>query len=231
MANELIQRTKEMVQKRQLDESSGHDWRHTERVWKMARHLAEKESETINKDVVELAALLHDIADWKFHDGDETVGPQIASEWLKENGINKETTEHVAMIIRDLSYKGSENTVQMQTLEGKIVQDADRLDAVGHIGIARTFAYGGHAGHAMFDPTIKPRTHLSPEEYKDQSVKSSTFNHFFEKLLLLKDSYHTEEAKRIGQKRHDDMILFLRGFVEEMGVDASIFHKMIDEYE
>ncbi|WP_028273468.1 HD domain-containing protein [Atopococcus tabaci] len=231
MTTELLLKTEAMIREKQQNEASGHDWEHTKRVWKMARRLAQREPQSVQTEVVELAALLHDIADWKFHDGDDTVGPRLAMEWLRDNGADEDTVQHVAAIIRDLSYKGSENKTAMQTLEGKIVQDADRLDAVGYIGIARTFAYGGHAGQALFDPTIEPRLRLTPDEYKDRTVKATTVNHFYEKLLQLKGSYHTEEAKRIGEERHRVMIQFLTGLLEDLEVEEPRFHELIQTFD
>jgi uncharacterized protein len=192
-------------------EGSGHDWWHVYRVWKMAERIGKEEN--ANLVIVELAALLHDIADWKFFDGDDTVGPRVASEMLAKYQVPQEMIDVIAQIIQEGSFKGAGVKTVPVTLEGKIVQDADRLDAIGAIGIARTFAYGGHKNRAMYDPAIKPVLHTSKEQYfKNQSP---TINHFYEKLLLLKDLMNTSAAKEIAEKRHKFMEEYLDRFYQE----------------
>ena len=207
-----IDQTVEYVKAEQAGESSGHDWWHTYRVWKNAQHLASKEL-SCDIVIVELAALLHDIADHKFHGGDLSVGPKVAREWLEGLQVPISIIDRITQIIASLSFKGANVKDQMDSLEGRIVQDADRLDAIGAIGVARTFAYGGHAGHDMYDPTLSPTLHSSFEAYT--SEKSTTVNHFYEKLLLLKDRMHTSAAKRIAEERHRFMETFLTQFFQE----------------
>lgn len=207
-----IDQTVAYVKSEQQGESSGHDWWHTYRVWKNAQYLASME-EGSNRIIIELAALLHDIADHKFHGGDLSVGPKVASEWLQSLQVPAAIIDSVSHIIGALSFKGAQVKDQMESLEGKIVQDADRLDAIGAIGVARTFAYGGHAGHEMYDPSLSPTLHTSFEAYT--SEKSTTVNHFYEKLLLLKDRMHTASAKRVAEQRHQFMETFLTQFFQE----------------
>ncbi len=182
------------------------------RVWNNAKLILERETRA-DSLVVELAALLHDIADHKFHNGDTTIGPRIAGEWLEKLYVPGQIIIHVQEIINDLSFKGAKVKTPMRTIEGMIVQDADRLDAIGAIGIARTFAYGGHAGQPVYDPGLPPTLHDSFEKYQQQ--KTSTINHFYEKLLLLKDRMNTETAKRIANARHQYMEDFLNQFYRE----------------
>ncbi len=167
--------------------------------------------------VVELAALLHDIADWKFHGGDDALGPSRAAEWLAGLGVEPGVIEHVAEIIRGVSFKGAGVATPMRTLEGQVVQDADRLDAIGAIGIARAFAYGGHAGRALYDPAIVADEHSSFEAYKKNS--GPTINHFHEKLLLLKDRMNTPTARRLAEGRHRFMVDFLQRFHAEWNAE------------
>lgn len=190
---------------------SSHDWWHILRVWNMAKHLSQIEK--ADAFVVELGALLHDIADWKFHDGDDTVGPRVAGEILTDHGINPTVIDQVCEIISTISFKGATVPTPMSTLEGKIVQDADRLDAIGAIGIARTFAYGGNKNREMYNPEQKPTQHGSKEAYFNSG--SHTINHFYEKLLLLKDRMNTHAAKQIAQARHQFMETYLEEFFKE----------------
>ena len=192
-------------------EGSGHDWWHVLRVWNMAKHLCDKEGADFF--VVELAALLHDIADWKFHDGDDHVGPRVAREILQEHGVESSVVDQVTTIIATMSFKGAGVQTPMETLEGKIVQDADRLDAIGAIGIARTFAYGGNKNREMYNPEQSPVMHDSKEAYFKNG--SHTINHFYEKLLLLKDRMNTDAAKQIAKGRHAFMEEFLKRFYGE----------------
>ncbi len=192
-------------------EGSGHDWWHILRVWNNAKHIAGYEQ--VDTFVVELAALLHDIGDHKFYNGDASVGPRMAREWLESQLVPEEIIAHVCSIIRDLSYKGAGTSSAMPTIEGQVVQDADRLDAIGAIGVARAFAYGGHKNREMYNPAITPVLHNSFEEYK--SSTAPTLNHFYEKLLLLKDRMHTETAKKLAAQRHHFMEQFLEQFYAE----------------
>ncbi|HRN71227.1 MAG TPA: HD domain-containing protein [Candidatus Woesebacteria bacterium] len=211
---EIINKTINYVKSVLLGESSGHDWWHIYRVWRLARDIAEKESADLF--IVELAALLHDIADWKFTNGDEEVGPKLPREWLEQLEVNENDIYHITEIIKDLSYKGAKVQTSMKTLEGKVVQDADRLDALGAIGIARCFAYGGHKGREIYNPEVKPQLHDSAESYKNN--KSPSINHFYEKLLLIKDLINTESAKTIAQERHNFMELYLNKFYSEVNI-------------
>lgn len=192
-------------------ESSGHDWWHVHRVWMNARAIARNEE--VDQVVVELAALLHDIADWKFHDGDLEAGPRAARAWLTGQGAQPDLVERVADIVGRVSYKGAGVADDMPTLEGRVVQDADRLDAMGAIGIGRAFAYGGHAGRLMHDPDDPFVLHDSPEAYS--SSTGATLNHFPEKLLLLRDRMHTATGRRIADERHRYMEAFVARFLEE----------------
>jgi uncharacterized protein len=207
----IIEKTAAHVSALMRGEGSGHDWFHVERVWRTARTLAERED--ADADVVELAALLHDVGDHKFHGGDETVGPRMAREWLESLAVDPEVVEHVAAIIHDLSFKGAGVPTPMPTVEGMCVQDADRLDAIGAIGIARAFAYGGHKGRALYDPDVPPEMHQSFEAYKQSSAP--TINHFYEKLLLLKDLMNTATARTLAEERHRYMEQFLDQFYAE----------------
>jgi uncharacterized protein len=208
---DLIQRTAAHVRQQLEGDSSGHDWWHVWRVWQTARNLALEERADLK--VVELAALLHDIADWKFAGGDETAGPAAARAWLEAAAVAEPTIVHVERIVADLSFKGAGVRTPMHSLEGQIVQDADRLDAIGAVGIARAFAYGGHNGRAMYDPAIQPEQHESFAAYKRNS--GPTINHFYEKLLLLADRMNTPAAKRMAQERHAYIEEFLARFYRE----------------
>lgn len=207
----ILEKLAATVKEKMSSESSGHDWWHIYRVWKMATHLAKDEKADLF--VVELAALLHDIADYKFHGGDETVGPRVAREMMGELGVDPKTIDHVCEIIAHLSFKGAGVENKIETLEGKVVQDADRLDAIGAMGIARAFAYGGHKGRSMHNPDISPTLHQTKEAYK--SNESTSINHFYEKLLLLKDRLNTPAAKRIAEGRHEFMEGYLKRFYAE----------------
>lgn len=208
---EIIDRTVAFIRGKFEGESSGHDWWHVYRVWKSSIHIGR--AENANLFIVELAALLHDIADWKFHDGNDDIGPQTAKEWLLTLNTNQTTIDHVCQIIRDISFKGAGVETPMQTIEGKVVQDADRLDAIGSIGIARTFAYGGNKGREIYNPEINPQLHESFEQYKHN--QSHTINHFYEKLLLLKDRMNTATARQLAEQRHQTMVNFLNQFFLE----------------
>jgi uncharacterized protein len=193
------------------NEGSGHDWWHIYRVWRMALRLAEVEPADLY--VVQLAALLHDIADWKFHNGDLTAGPRAAREWMESHQVAPDVVEHVCAIIGQLSYKGSGVATDMPTIEGKVVQDADRLDAIGAMGVARAFAYGGHDNRLLYDPEHPPEIHGTAQAYRNS--RGSTINHFYEKLLLLKERMQTQTGRELAQQRHDFMEQYLAQFYAE----------------
>lgn len=208
---ELVQKTKGFVKKTLAQAEGGHDWFHTERVYNNALHIAQ--GEKVNYLVIALGALLHDIADSKFYEGDESIGPKLASEFLIKNNIDSLILEHVIQIIKNISFKGGNITQNFNSIELQVVQDADRLDALGAIGIARTFNYGGFKNRKLYDPTIPPNLNMSPEAYKASTAP--TINHFYEKLLLLKDRMNTPTGKKIAEKRHQFMTQFLDQFYRE----------------
>ncbi|RXG14363.1 hypothetical protein DSM03_101481 [Leeuwenhoekiella aestuarii] len=203
----IIEKTSDFVKNTLSDAEGGHDWFHTLRVYKNALHIAKGE----DADVVSVAlgALLHDIADSKFHEGDETVGPKMAREFLKEQNVSFARIEAVVKIIENVSYRGGNKKSDYNSIELQIVQDADRLDAIGAIGIARTFNYGGFKNRKLYDPSIEPKLDMTAEEYKKSDAP--TINHFYEKLLLLKDKMHTKTALEIAEKRH----LFMQEFLDQ----------------
>jgi len=211
-----IEKTRRHVESLLAGDGSGHDWWHVYRVWNVAGKLAQAEG--ADRSVVELAALLHDIADWKFHDGDDAIGPRKAREWLENQRTDENTIHHVCDIVATISYKGAGVATPMRTLEGKVVQDADRLDAIGAQGIARTFAYGGHKNRLIYHPGQKPVLHRSFEEYKKND--GHTINHFYEKLLLLKDRMNTEAGRKMAEERHLFMEQFLDRFFREWNGEA-----------
>ncbi|MBC5773512.1 HD domain-containing protein [Pontibacter sp. KCTC 32443] len=208
---EIIDQTATHVQALLSGEGSGHDWWHILRVWNNAKTIAATEKADLF--IVELAALLHDIGDHKFHNGDETIGPRMATEWLTQLKVEDNIIATIVAIIKELSFKGAGTTSDMSSLEGCIVQDADRLDAIGAIGIARTFAYGGHKNREIYNPHISPELHNSFEAYK--SSTAPTINHFYEKLLLLKDRMHTKTARALAEQRHKFMEVYLEQFYAE----------------
>ncbi len=207
----VIKETEHFVRKTLEGEGSGHDWWHVYKVWKNAVYIGEKEQ--VNLYVVQLAALLHDIADWKFYGDDETVGPRVAREHLQAFGVEEDVILHVCTIIKHLSFKGVGAEKPMSTIEGNVVRDADRLEALGAIGIARCFAYGGYKGRAIYLPEVKPQLHMTFEAYKKN--QSSGINHFYEKLLLLKDLMCTETGKQLALRRHLFMESYLKQFFHE----------------
>jgi uncharacterized protein len=206
-----IRQTIQFVKETLAGAEAGHDWFHIERVFKTAKTINAVEGG--DELIVSLAALLHDIADSKFNGGDEEIGPRIAGSFLTTLGLPTETINHVQQIIKNLSYKASLGTVDFHSKELDIVQDADRLDAIGAIGIARAFTYGGYKNRVLYDPEIPPALNMSKEEYK--SSEAPTINHFYEKLLLLKDLMKTEAGKSVAQKRHDFMRAYLEQFYQE----------------
>jgi len=209
--NKIIEEVKKYLKKNFKGEASGHDWWHIWRVWKMSKEIAKKEGGDLF--IIELAALLHDVADWKFHDGDLKAGGEKAKTLLKNLGVDNKFMKHICHIIDNVSFKGAGVKNKIKTKEGMIVQDADRLDVIGAIGIARTLAYGGFIGREIYNPEIKPKLHKSFKEYKDS--KGTSINHFYEKLLLLKDRLNTKTAKKIAQKRHKFLENYLKQFFEE----------------
>ena len=208
---DLISKTILFVKEKLENAEGGHDWFHIERVFKNSVLISK--NEVCDTTVVKLGALLHDIADSKFHDGDESVGPRIAREFLESENVDEEIITHVVNIIENISYKGGNFEKKFSSIELDVVQDADRLDAIGAIGIARTFNYGGFKNRTLYDPKIAPNSSMTKEEYKKND--SPTLNHFYEKLLLLKDKMNTETGKQIAQERHRYMEGFLAQFYAE----------------
>jgi uncharacterized protein len=211
MQSNLINNTIAFVKQQLQGAEGGHDWFHIERVYNNALLIAK--GEECDELVVQLGALLHDIADSKFHNGDETVGPKMAWEFLQKEGVPEETIIHVVNIIENISFKGGNFERKFHSKELDIVQDADRLDAIGAIGIARAFNYGGFKNRALYDPAIAPNLNMTKEEYKNTTAP--TINHFYEKLLLLKDRFNTETGKKIAEGRHRYMEDFLTQFYAE----------------
>lgn len=207
----IIEQIKFYVQQKFEKEGTGHDWFHIERVYKTAIEIAREEN--ANLFIVQLAALLHDIADHKFHNGDLNIGPDTAEKIMKTFGLAPDLIKDVKTIVQEISFKGANNDYPMSTAEGAIVRDADRLDAIGAIGIARAFAYGGSKHRLLYHPEEKRTLHDDFEHYyKDES---STINHFYAKLLLLKDRMTTPTAKKIAEHRHEFMVQFLDEFYQE----------------
>ena len=211
LKQEILQKTERHIRQLLEGEGSGHDWWHIHRVRNTALQLAKEENADLF--IVELAALLHDIADHKFHDGDETIGPKVAAEWLRSIYTDEDTIQNIQQIIKDISFKGAGVETPMHSLEGEIVQDADRLDAIGAIGIGRAFAYGGHKNREMYNPEVSPTQHSSFEAYK--SDKGPTINHFYEKLFLLKDRMNTKAARKMAEERHRFMQEYVERFYSE----------------
>lgn len=210
--NFIIEKTVAFVKETLKDAEGGHDWQHIERVYSNAKNIAETEDADLL--IVELAALLHDIADPKFHDGDEEKGPAIARDFLTGLNLDGSIITHVQNIIRYMSFKSSFDAPVFTSIEMQIVQDADRLDAMGAIGIARAFNYGGHKGRAIYDPAVPPQAYADKAAYK--SSTAPTINHFYEKLLLLKDKMNTQTGIRLAQQRHNFMLVYLDQFYKEV---------------
>lgn len=210
-SNKIIEQTKAFVKQKLANAEAGHDWFHIERVYKNALNI----SKDINCDevVVQLAALLHDIADSKFHDGDETIGPKTAESFLSEMNVDSDVVSHVVKIIENISFKGGNVIKTFSSTELDIVQDADRLDAIGAIGIARTFNYGGYKNRQIYNPETPIVLNMDKETYKNSTAP--TINHFYEKLLLLSNQMKTSEGKKIAQERHQFMESFLEQFYDE----------------
>ena len=211
MSQILLDKTIKFVKKKLENAESGHDWFHIERVYKNS--LLISKNENCNYLVVALAALLHDIADSKFHNGDESIGPKTARVFLESANADKEIINQVIFIIKNISFKGGNFDKKATSIELDIVQDADRLDAIGAIGIARTFNYGGFKNRQLYNPDIYPNLTMTKEEYKNS--EAPTINHFYEKLLLLKDKMNTKTGRKIAQERHEFMLNFLEQFYNE----------------
>ncbi len=208
---DIILKTIDFVKTSLADAEGGHDWWHIYRVWKTAKRIAQNEN--VDIFVVELGALLHDIADSKFHGGDEEIGPKRARKFLESIQIQDDIIIQVEKIISNISFKGGKTLQNFKSPELDVIQDADRLDALGAIGIARTFNYGGHKGRSIYNPEIKPNLQLTKEEYKNSDAP--TLNHFYEKLLLLKDLMNTETGRKMAEDRHDFMLAYLDQFYKE----------------
>lgn len=211
MTKDIIFSTIIFVKDQLQKAEGGHDWWHIERVWKLAKTIAKKEMVDIR--IVELGALLHDIADSKFHGGDESIGPMKAEEFLQTQEVDQDVIEHVKAIIENISFKGGNEARKFSSPELDVVQDADRLDAIGAIGIARTFNYGGFKNRELYNPDIPPNLNMTKEEYKKSTAP--TINHFYEKLLLLKDRMNTETGKQLAEQRHQFMEQYLEQFYKE----------------
>lgn len=210
--SKLIELTKQFVKESLKDAEGGHDWFHIQRVYNNALLIAK--TENVNQTIVEVSALLHDIADSKFHDGDETVGPSVARTFLFKHNVDSTAIEHIIKIIENISFKSSLSKNQLfSSPELNVVQDADRLDAIGAIGIARCFNYGGFKNRVLYDPDIAPNLNMTKDEYKASTAP--TVNHFYEKLLLLKDQMNTKTGKQIAYERHTYMEGFLEQFYAE----------------
>jgi len=210
---ETVEKTVLFVKKELSGAEGGHDWEHTYRVWRNACSIAKEEEADLF--VVELGALLHDIADPKFHDGDENIGPEKAGGFLRSLALDDDIIEKVKAIVLHVSFKGGNYKSGYNSRELDVVRDADRLDAIGAIGIARAFNYGGFKNRSMYDPEMPPRLNMGPKEYRANT--GPTINHFYEKLLRLKDMMNTNTGKRMAEERHR----FMEGFVE----------RFIDEWE
>ncbi|QHN64419.1 HD domain-containing protein [Bergeyella cardium] len=208
---EIIQNTIQFVKEMLKDAEAGHDWFHTERVWKLAQKIALKEGG--DSLIIQLGALLHDIADPKFHNGDETLALRIANDFLQTQNLDSQQIEQVLFIIKNISFKNRNEAPTHKNIELQIVQDADRLDAIGALGIARTFNFGGFKNNLMYHPEIPPRINLSKEDYKKSN--GTTINHFYEKLLLLRDLMNTPTAYQMAEERHNFMLIFLEQFYKE----------------
>lgn len=211
----IIQNTIQFVKEKLEGAEAGHDWFHIERVWKLSKKIAQ--AEDCNLEVVELSALLHDIADPKFHNGDETVALKISRKFLESQNVEEIIIQKVLFIIKNISFKNRNEVPADLPIELKIVQDADRIDAIGAIGVARTFNFGGFKNNLMYHPDIQPKLNMSKEEYKKSN--GTTINHFYEKLLLLKNLMNTNEGKKIAEERHQFMLTFLDQFMKEWNVD------------
>lgn len=208
----IINKTISFVKEQLKNAEGGHDWHHIERVWNSSKQIASKYPKA-NLEIIELAALLHDIADSKFHNGDETIGPKTANKFLESINIKQSSINHIVEIIENISYKGGNKKQTFKSLELDIVQDADRLDAIGAIGIARVFSYGGFKNREIFNPDTLPKLNMTPKEYKESTAPS--INHFYEKLLLLPQNMNTKEGLKLADERNEFMKSFLTQFYQE----------------
>jgi uncharacterized protein len=208
--DDYIAKTADFIKARFNKESTGHDWWHMYRVWQLAKHI--NKTEKADQLVVELGALLHDIADWKFYE-DEEEGPRAARAWLESLKVDSKVISHIEDIIRNVSFKGAQVKNKLSTKEGQIIHDADKLDAIGAIGIARAFAYGGANNHQMYEPGRETVHHKTFDAYKNDVT--GTINHFHDKLLLLKDRMFTKTGKEIAERRHEFMQQYLDEFYAE----------------
>ncbi len=214
MTNEaIIERTIDFVKATLRGAEGGHDWFHIQRVYNTSLQIAEKEE--VDMLIVSLGALLHDIADAKFYEGDESIGPNMARQFLQSIPVTEEVIDHVINIIKFVSFKNSLGRAEpiFNSKEMQVIQDADRLDAIGALGIARAFNYGGYKNRPLYDPEIPAQLKLSKEEYKE--LNSPTINHFYEKLLLLKDQMNTETGQKMAEERHRFMLAYLEQFYKE----------------
>lgn len=209
---EIINKTKAFAKSTMQSDYTAHDWSHVGRVYKMATSIAKKEKKG-NILIVQLASLLHDVKDWKFNKGDSKAGADVSREWLEKLSLPDEDINTICYIVENISYKGKSNKEKMSSIEGMIVQDADRLDAIGAIGVARVFAFGGYKKEEMYNPSVKRKIGLGAKKYLNK--KGTTINHFYEKLLFLKDEMHTKTAREIAYKRHEFMENFLDTFYKE----------------
>ena len=207
---QIIEKTIDFVREQLSGAEGGHDWWHIYRVWKLSIHIAREEK--VDGLIIDLGSLLHDIADAKFHGGDEEIGPRLASAHLSSLGIDEETIRHVEQIIRNISFKNAKEQ-NFRSAELDIIQDADRLDAIGAIGIARAFNFGGFKNRPIYNPETEPNLKMSKAEYKKSL--SPTINHFYEKLLLLKDMMNTPTGRAMAEERHSYMEEFLNRFYQE----------------
>jgi uncharacterized protein len=210
---QIIKKTADFVRRRLDGEGTGHDWFHVQRVWQNAKLIGRHEGSDLF--VTELGALLHDIADWKFYNHDHTIGAKVAGAWLKKLNVDDQTIDQVRYIVQNISYHAGANKHKMESLEGRVVQDADRLDAMGAIGIARAFAYGGFKQRPIYDPRIKPKTYRSLTEFRKSRRIHTSVNHFYEKLLLLKDKMNTKTGRKLAGKLHKFMERYLDQFYKE----------------
>jgi uncharacterized protein len=213
----IIQKTEDFVKENHTYDSSGHDWWHIFRVRNLAKYICEKEGG--DSFLIELAALLHDVADWKFHNGNEEIGIQKVRSFLEKQALDNDSIEKICRIISEVSFKGAGHSSSTNSLESEIVQDADRLDALGAIGIARCFAYGGSKSREIYNPEIEPQLHKDFEEYK--KAKGTTIKHFYEKLLLLKDRMNTTTAWKMAEQRHQIIEDYLQNFYKEWNIDEN----------
>jgi len=219
--NKIIDITIKYVKNELKNEEAGHNWWHVQRVFNLATFIAEKEGG--NLLIIQLASLLHDIADYKFYNGNEKIGKEKIRNFLTSIQIDNSIIEHIEKIIENMSYKGGNFKHNFNSLEFTIVQDADRLDAMGAMGIARAFHYGGYKNNEIYHPNMSPKLNLSTIEYLN--AKSTTINHFYEKLLLLKNLLNTKTAQKLGEKKHKFMLIFLEEFFEEWDIKGKYLPK------